>query len=185
MLEWYRAGADYEDILRDTERLLQHVVTALFGAATFEWKGISIDAGLPWHVLKVHDAFLEFAGWDPVAAYDADRFDLDMVGKVEPALPRDRPVVLMDYPVEAAALARCRDGSPPVAERWELYVAGIELANAYSELIDVNEQRTRFDKCAAARVAMGKDAYPVDAAFMQALPSLPPREELRLAWTVW
>ena len=71
--------------------------------------------------------------------FDGDRFDLDMVDKVEPQLPRNTPVILADYPAEAAALARRKPGLPNLAERWELFIGGMELANAYSELNDPAE----------------------------------------------
>jgi lysyl-tRNA synthetase class 2 len=117
----------------------------------------------------VSECFQAHAGWDPVRAYDPERFDLDLVSKVEPALPRDRPVVMRDYPVEAAALARCRGAEPAVAARWELYVGGLELANAFDELTDADEQRRRFLACAEARRAAGKAVYPLDEAFLAAL----------------
>lgn len=173
MLEWYRAPGDYRDILADTERLLRRVTATVTGSTELTWQGIRVDVAAPWYVLTVRDAFRRHAGWDPMIDYDANRFDVDLVDKVEPALPRDRPVVLMDYPAEAAALARCRAGTPPVAERWELYVAGLELANAYSELVDAGEQRRRFETCAAARRKRGATAYPIDEQFLNALRFLP------------
>ncbi len=159
MLEWYRTGTDYLGILDDTKALLA-------------------AAGLPerrWEVIPVSEAFLRWAGWDPSQAYDAARFELDLVDKVEPALPRDRAVVLIDYPAEAAALSRRKPDAPHLAERWELYLDGIEIANAYSELTDPEEQRRRFAEAARARAAMGKPVYAVDEAFLAALEAgLPP-----------
>lgn len=160
MLEWYRAHADYMDVLQDTLSLISSV-----------WA----DAPENWTILSVSDAFLEFAGWDPAGAYDEDRFDMDLVEKVEPALKRlGGAVVLKDYPVEAAALSRRKEDNPLVAERWELYIDGIELANAYSELTDPTEQRHRFEECAMQRRALGKESYGIDEAFMQSLCNLPP-----------
>jgi lysyl-tRNA synthetase class 2 len=134
-----------------------------------------VDVGTEWVSVTVSEAFRRFAGWDPVAAYDADRFDLDLVEKVEPALPHDRPVFLWDYPAEAAALARLSAANPRTAERWELYVAGVELANAFSELTDAEEQRRRFAACAEERARLGKEVYPLDEEFLAALAAgLPP-----------
>ena len=159
MLEWYQAGADYMDILDLTKALISNV-----------WKTVSTD----WNVLTVSGAFLEHAGWDPAGNYDEDRFDLDLVEKVEPAIKAiGGPVVLKDYPAEAAALSRRKPGNPQVAERWELYIDGIELANAYSELTDPVEQRARFEECAAQRKALGKEVYPIDEAFIQSLEKMP------------
>ena len=160
MLEWYQADADYMDILEETKALISNV-----------WKGVSND----WKILTVSDAFLEFAGWDPAGNYDEDRFDIDLVETVEPAINKiGGPVVLKDYPVEAAALSRRKADNPLTAERWELYIDGLELANAYSELTDPVEQRQRFEECAAQRIALGKEAYEIDEAFIQAVEKMPP-----------
>lgn len=175
MLEWYRAQAGYLDILADCEELLRQVVMVATGRTQLLYRGVMIDLAAPWPRLTVREAFRRYAGWDPVAAYDADRFDLDMVNLVEPALPRDRPCVLMDYPVPAAALARIRADDQNVAERWELYFGGLELANAYGELVDGAVQRTRFEACATARRCLGKEIYPLDESFLRALEvGLPP-----------
>ncbi len=169
MLEWYRRDADYLDILDETRALLSRVCFDCLGATEFVYGGQAVTMSGSWSVLNVADAFVRWAGWNPVETYDADRFDLDLVEKIEPALPTGVPVALKDYPAEAAALARCRPDDPPVAERWELYVAGMELANAFGELTDPVEQRRRFEACAAARAKLGKAAYGLDEAFLKAL----------------
>ncbi len=160
MLEWYRADADYMDVLDDTRALVEAV-----------WSG----APKTWTVLPVAEAYREFAGWDPVGNYDEDRFDIDLVERVEPGIKRmGGAVVLRDYPVEAAALSRPRADHPLVAERWELYIEGIELANAYSELTDPVEQRRRFECCAQQRRALGRSVYGIDDDFIAALGRMPP-----------
>ena len=128
MLEWYRANADYSDIARDAEELVAEVLRPRGSAA------------LPR--MTVREAYLRWAGWDPVEAWDQDRFDFDMATKIEPNLPKG-PLFLMDYPAPAASLARLKADDPRVAERWELYVDGLELANAFTELTDSVEQRRR------------------------------------------
>lgn len=171
MLEWYRAGADYMDILADTEALVRHASEDLESSGAHA----AVDVHAPWVRLPVAEAYRRFAGWDPVERFDADRFDLDMVNLVEPALPRDRAVVLLDYPAEVAALARRRSDNPQVAERWELYLGGLEIANAFGELTDPDEQRRRFEACAMERAAAGAEVYPLDRAFLDALDrGLPP-----------
>lgn len=173
MLEWYRANADYMDVLADTKALIQAVAAPNLRGGSV---GGTRDLGdKEWEILAVSDAFLEFAGWNPVGSYAEDRFDMDLVEKVEPALKQmGGPVVLIDYPVEAAALSRRKPDNPLVAERWELYIDGIEIANAYSELTDPAEQRRRFEVCAEQRKALGKETYPIDEAFIQALEKMPP-----------
>ena len=175
MLEWYRTPADYADILLDCTGLVRHVVRRVTGGDTLACGDRRIDLSAPWLQLTVREAFRQHAAWDPVAAFDADRFDLDMVAKVEPALPMDRPCILTDYPAAAAALARLKPGDPDVAERWELYLGGLEIANAFSELTDAATQRARFLACNAARQQTGHPAYPLDEPFLAALQQgLPP-----------
>ena len=175
MLEWYRAPGDYADIQRDCEGLVRYVVRRVTGGSVLTRDGRTIDVSAPWQQLTVRKAFQLHAGWDPVAAYDADRFDGDMVNKVEPALPCDCPCILTDYPAAAAALARLKPDDPAVAERWELYLGGLEIANAYSELTDAAAQRARFTACNAERRKAGRAAYPLDEPFLTALQhGLPP-----------
>ena len=165
MLEWYRTGGDYMTALADTQHLLAAVLERRRDAPV----AFSND----WKIYSVGDVFEEFAGWNPVEDFDADRFDLDLIEKVEPALPKDCPVVLKDYPAELCALARLKPSNPKVAERWELYLNGIEIANAYSELTDPVEQRARFEKWGAQRRALGKEVYELDEEFIQALEDMP------------
>ena len=159
MLEWYRRGASSNDILDDCASLIRQSVRDLFGGTAFPYRGKTIDVGGEWLVLPVREAFRRFAGWDPATAWDADRFDIDLTTKVEPSLPADRPVVLGEYPAPAASLARLKSGDPLVAERWELYIGGMEIANAYGELADGAEQRRRFEAAQEERAALGEDDY--------------------------
>jgi elongation factor P--(R)-beta-lysine ligase len=176
MLEWYRAQADYHDILDDTQSLIRHAAETVLGSQTIQWQDHTVRLDGDWTIMAVRDAFAQWAGWDPVTSYDADRFDLDLVEKVEPEIRTcPTPFILTDYPLEAASLARTKPGDPAVAERWELYIAGIEIANAYSELTDAQEQRERFDASARQRREAGLTVYPSDLEFLRALErGLPP-----------
>lgn len=174
LLEWYRADAGYLEILADTKALLAFVAQELRGTTDFMWQGKPVSfAQELWEKQTVSQAFIQHAGWDPALKFDPDRFDLDLVTRVEPALPPDHPVILIDYPAPLAALARRKPGDPACAERWELYLGGIELANAYSELTDPAEQRTRFEEANAARIKRGAKPYPLDEAFLAALAQMP------------
>jgi elongation factor P--(R)-beta-lysine ligase len=175
LLEWYRADAGYLEILADTKALLAFLATELRGTPDFTWQGkpVSMAQDL-WEKFTVSQAFIQHAGWDPALKFDPDRFDLDLVTRVEPALPMDHPVVLIDYPAPLAALARRKPADPLRAERWELYLGGIELANAYSELTDPAEQRARFEEANALRQKRGAPPYPLDEAFLAALAHMPP-----------
>ena len=168
MLEWYRSPGGYLEVLRDAEGLIPFVARQAVGPSV-TFRGQAVNLSLPWERMAVADAFRRFAGWDPVADFDEDRFDLDLVQKVEPALPKDRPVVLLDYPIAVGALARAKTGVPGVAERWEVYVGGVELANAFTELADAAEQRQRFEQCARERAARHRPVYAVDETFLSAL----------------
>ena len=153
MIEWYRRGANYLDILNDTEELLAELLPR---KPTFTR-------------LTVREAYQKFAGWDPwKGAWDQDRFDYDMATKVEPSLPKE-PMFLIDYPPQAASLARLRGD---VAERWELYVNGIELANCFTELCDGVEQRKRFLQAKEERRVLGEADYPLDEEFLEKLPRI-------------
>ena len=176
MLEWYRAPGGWEDVLRDGERLVLAAAAALHGAgaARVPFRGGSLDLAAPWERVPVREAYRRWAGWDPVEAWDADRFDLDMALKVEPALPRDRAVVLFGYPAQAASLARLSPDDPRVAERWELYLGGMEIANAFGELADPAEQRRRFEAARDEKIACGEPPMPLDEDFLADLARMPP-----------
>ncbi len=163
MLEWYRARADYLDILADMEALIADVLRA------FPVCGVAVPEG-SFRRLTVREAYRTLAGWDPFAQWDQDRFDEDMALKIEPNLPRE-PTFLMDYPPAAASLSKLRGD---VAERWELYVNGLELANAFTELTDAAEQRRRFEAARAERRALGEADYPLDEDFLRLLQFMPP-----------
>jgi lysyl-tRNA synthetase class 2 len=167
MLEWYRAHADYTDILHDTEQMISCVSAAL-DASPLPLPASPLPPP-PWPRLTVEELFVTHAGWNPVTDYDARRFEQDLVGKVEPALPRNTPVFVMDYPADAAALSRRKPGREAVAERWELYMGGVEIANAFGELTDPVEQRRRFEAWTEERRAAGREVYPLDEAFLGAL----------------
>ena len=152
MIEWYRRDATYLDIARDAEELL---------AALFPEKP-------SFRRLTVREAYRDYAGWDPWTDWNQDRFDFDMATKVEPNLPRT-PIFLMDYPPQAASLAKLRGD---VAERWELYVGGIELANCFTELCDGEEQRSRFLAAKEERRELGESDYPLDEEFLAKLPRI-------------
>lgn len=143
LLEWYRAGADYLRMLRDTEELVTGVAARLGLGTVIHYQGQSIALTRHWHRITVRNAFLSAAGWDPVAEADALRFDTDLVNKVVPAFS-GQPTLLLEYPAAMASLARLKPDDPRVAERGEVFIGGLEIANAFSELRDYREQRKRF-----------------------------------------
>lgn len=174
MLEWYRANATYLDVLDDMRRYVVAAAMAVNGSTLVERDGIQLDLALPWEIITVQEAMIKYAGWDPLEEYDQDRFDFDMGIKVEPQLPKDKVVVLMNYPAQAAALAQLSSEDNRVAERWEAYAFGIELCNAFGELVDPIEQRARFIAAREEKIACGEVPMPLDEEFLSALGSMPP-----------
>ncbi len=174
MLEWYRANATYLDVLDDMRRYVVAAAMAVNGSTLVERDGVQLDLALPWEIITVQEAMIKYAGWDPLEEYDQDRFDFDMGIKVEPQLPKDKVVVLMNYPAQAAALAQLSSEDNRVAERWEAYAFGIELCNAFGELVDPIEQRARFIAAREEKIACGEVPMPLDEEFLSALGSMPP-----------
>jgi lysyl-tRNA synthetase class 2 len=174
LVEWYRAFAEYDAILHDTEQLVFAVVRALRGEPKLRGpEGQVVDVTPPFERLTVREAFRRYAdGHDAaeLAALEPERyFDL-LIDRVEPALRRrSHPVFLVEYPIAEAALARATPHDPGVAERFELYLAGVELANGFGELVDPTEQRRRFDHELGRRAAAGLPKYPLDEQFLAAL----------------
>ena len=173
MIEWYRRGANYLDIKRDLENLLEGLVVA--GSRSGRAEGENI-------LLRVRDAYLRYAGWDPWEGdWDQDRFDFDMATKIEPAIKElGGGVFLMDYPPQAASLAKLTTALPTTdnprpttyAERWEFYWDGMELANCFTELCDRDEQKLRFEKAKEARKLLKEADYPIDSEFIDCLPKI-------------
>ncbi|MBN1693528.1 MAG: EF-P lysine aminoacylase GenX [Dehalococcoidales bacterium] len=144
MLEWYRKCADYLKIIDDTEKLAARITQKLGMGKSIKYQGQKIDISPPWPRTTVEDAYVKAAGWDPIKEFKPEKFDTDFVEKVLPMLAKDRPTVLLDYPAAQASLAKLKADNPLVAERAEVFIGGLELANAYSELADAGEQARRF-----------------------------------------
>jgi elongation factor P--(R)-beta-lysine ligase len=169
MLEWYRLHADHEAILADAVELVRHVLQATLRAVSCPFQGQQIDFGTAWERLTVEDAFQRYAQTDVDAAIAAGAFEQVLVEQVEPHLGNGRPTVLEEYPLACSGLSRPIPGRPNRVERWELYVAGLELGNACSELTDPAEQAARFAACAELRRSESRPVYPMDEPFMAAL----------------
>jgi len=172
MLEWYRAGADYRKIIEDTEALIVNLTKRLRMSPVLNYQGKEVDLTRPWPRISVREAYLRWAGWDPLVNFDGQKFDHDMVDKVIPHFPDDHPTVILDYPVECASLARLKPGNPQVAERAEVFIAGLEIANGYSELNDAGEQEKRFKEEMERLRSSGKPTILPDK-FLEAIRHLP------------
>lgn len=197
MLEWYRAGADYAALMDDCAVLLADAAAAA-GREEAAFRGMRCSLVAPPERLSVAEAFARHAGIDLMAVLaDQDAAEPDpaplaaeacrvgisvspsdrwedvffkvMLDRVEPNLGRGRPTVLFDYPVCQAALSRRKPGEPRLAERFEVYVAGVELANGFSELTDAAEQERRFRADAALKRRLYAAEVPIDRDFLDAL----------------
>jgi elongation factor P--(R)-beta-lysine ligase len=175
MLEWYRTGGCFDDLILETEELVRTITLALRtdGKLVRGDAGIESDVTGPFLRMQVADAFREFAGIEDVSGLASDdplEFFQLLVDRVEPALARlGRPVCLTHYPLSQAGLARPSAEFPGFAERFELYAAGIELCNGFAELTDAAEQRRRFEIEVTRRMAAREPVYPIDEAFLGAL----------------
>lgn len=180
MLEWYRANSDYNSLMHDCESLLQFISETVVGKKKIKYKGtqISFENGVAY--FSVRDAFLRFANTDMENAVKNDSFDELMVTLIEPLLPKDRPSILMDYPVEYAALSRNKANDCKLAERFELYAGGLEIANGFSELNDPHEQRTRFTETNHKIELAGRSPLPLPESFLNELDKMPPSAGIAL-----
>lgn len=173
LLEWYRQGIDYQVLMQECEELILHVASTLEKGDVLFFREKKIALQMPWKRISVREAFARYSPLSIPEALEKDCFDEIMACQIEPRLGFDQPVFLYDYPVEFGALARAKKTDPAVAERFELYMGGLELANAFSELIDEKEQRLRFEKAQQARRTAGKNIYPMPEPFLESLLSIP------------
>lgn len=198
MLEWYRSGEPYTQLMDDCATILQLAATASETTA-WSWRGRACHVTGPYIQTTVHQAFTRHAGLDLEATFTdkqpdiirfaqatrrlgvrvasddtwSDLFSRVLAECIEPALGLARPEMLCEYPVHEAALARACDHDSRVAERFELYVNGVELANGFGELTDAAEQRRRFEVEMAEKDRVYGRRYPLDEDFLAALDAMP------------
>jgi elongation factor P--(R)-beta-lysine ligase len=197
MLEWYRANARYEEIMADCVTVIAHAAQAT-GVGAFSFRGRDCDAFAEPELLTVGAAFARYAGIDLLATIEggqgnraalamaaegkvrladddswSDIFSKILVEHVEPRLGLGRLTVLFEYPAPEAALARVKPADPRVAERFEVYACGVELANGFGELTDAAEQRRRFETAMDEKQRRYGERYPLDEDFLTAVASMP------------
>lgn len=173
LLEWYRAGIDYRQLMDECEDLFLYVSTALGKGDGMAYRGRPIDLSKPWERITVREAFERYGSVALEQALAQNRFEEVLALEIEPRLGTAKPVFLFDYPLDFGSLARTKPGDPRTAERFEIYVGGLELANGFSELTDAEEQRRRFEKENETRARRGRPPYPVPEKFLDALPRMP------------
>lgn len=173
LLEWYRAETDYMGLMDECEEMVAFALDHLGLSPVLDIQGKTFDLKRPWNRLTVQQAFERYASVSLEQAMESGRFDEILAFEMEPLLGFPRPLFLYQYPSTLAALARLSKDTPGCAERFELYGAGVELANAFSELTDPVEQRARFEKELAMRKAQGKAVYPLPEKFLASLSCMP------------
>jgi lysyl-tRNA synthetase class 2 len=208
MLEWYRAGEDYDTLMADCAGLLTEAARAA-GATMLRWRGIEADPFAEPERLTLQEAFARHAGIDLLRTLTADQnvdrdglaadaaeagirvaaddswsdiFSRILSERIEPHLGRGRATILCEYPLPEAALARPKPGDGRVAERFELYACGVELANAFGELTDPAEQRRRFEADMDEKQRIYGERYPIDEEFLAALGEMPPASGIALGF---
>jgi elongation factor P--(R)-beta-lysine ligase len=206
MLEWYRANASYDAIMADSVVVIAHAAQAT-GIGQFVFRGRSADPFAEPELLTVAAAFERFAGIDLLATISSgegdraalaaaarqrvriteddtwsDIFSKVLVEHVEPKLGQGRLTVLFEYPAPEAALARAKPADPRVAERFEIYACGVELANGFGELTDAAEQRRRFALAMDEKHRRYGERYPLDEEFLVAVAAMPPSSGVALGF---
>ena len=208
MLEWYRAGEPYTALMRDCADLLR-LAAETAGVDRLTYRGRESDPFVEPERLTLAEAFSRWAGIDLLATVApdgrtdrdglaamvagaglrvapddtwADLFSRVLVAKVEPHLGLGRPTILCEYPISEAALARPGPHDPRVAERFELYACGVELANAFGELTDPAEQRRRFEAEMVEKLRVYGESYPIDEDFLDALAVMPEASGIALGF---
>lgn len=190
IMEWYRTHADYTDIMNDCEKLFLHMATKLFGKSELTYQGKTYDLSAPWERLTVTEAFEKYCGIDVETLLSEEKllaagrkrgfsvtkdstweqiYNQFFLNDIDPHLGKNRPTIVYDYPVSQASLAKRKATDPRFAERFEFFIAGVELGNAFSELTDASEQLKRFEAERAERASLNKTLYEIDFDYIAAL----------------
>ena len=173
LLEWYGAHETYEDLMDQCQGLVRHIAQGLGTGTKLVYHNRSIDLATDFERLSVSQAFRKYGSQTMEQALASGRFDEIVSFEIEPHLGLERPCILYDYPAPMASLARLKPGNPNLAQRFELYVSGIELANGFTELTDAKVQRERFEKENQIRADQGLTPLPLPEKFLIDLASMP------------
>jgi len=180
LLEWYAVYQTYEDLMTQCQGLLRHIAQGLGTPGRLVYQGASLGLAADFERLSVAGAFDRFSGVTLNQALDTGRFDEIISFDIEPHLGTSRPCFLYDYPISMASLSAIHPEKPDTAQRFEMYVAGIELANGFTELTDPELQRKRFETENELRVSQGKTKLPMPEKFLSDLALMPPAAGIAL-----
>jgi lysyl-tRNA synthetase class 2 len=173
LLEWYRAGYDYWQLMEECEDLFLSISGALEMERLFQYRNREIDLTKSWERQTVKEAFERYGSISLEKAMAENRFEEIIALEVEPRLGIPKPVFLYDYPFALGSLARTKKEDPAFAERFEIYIGGLELANGFSELTDAEEQRGRFKRENETRAKRGLPPCPMPEKFLEAVSRMP------------
>lgn len=192
LLEWYRLNSNYRQIMKDVENLIYFLAKKINKKSSVSYLGQKIDLTPPWRMISVKEAFKIYSQIDleKVKKFNDfkkilisknyslnkentwdDLFFLIFLNEIEPCLPKNQPVIIYDYPLPQAALAKKKNPKSFYAERFEVYIGGLEIANAFSELTDYKEQEKRLKQEQKLRKKLKKEIIPIDKEFIFALKS--------------
>ncbi|HKK90199.1 MAG TPA: EF-P lysine aminoacylase EpmA [Desulfobacteraceae bacterium] len=173
LLEWYTANDSYTELMDQCRDLIRFVAEEIGAGQTISWNGHTIDLAREWERVSVADVFERHGPVSMDQALFDKSFDEIMGFDIEPCLGTEQPCFVCDYPASMAALAKLTPPDNTLAQRFELYIAGIELANGFSELTDPAEQKERFEKEMAVRAQAGKAPMPMPEPFLKDLAAMP------------
>ncbi len=173
LLEWYATPATYLDLMNQTEQLIKHIALKLNTGDGISYQKNRINLTGDWQRITVADAFEKYGRMALLQSLDQDMFDPVISFDIEPNLGNPTPCFLYDYPSSQASLAKLKAADPDTAQRFECYMAGIELANGFTELTDPVEQRARFKKENQLRQKLGKPVMTIPEKFLEDLSHMP------------
>ncbi|MCX7816716.1 MAG: EF-P lysine aminoacylase EpmA [Syntrophales bacterium] len=173
MLEWYQEQGNYKHLMEECERLIIHIADRLCLGEELSFGGERINLIPPWDRLSLREAFQMFAPLTLEEAINSETFDEVLLEFIEPNITKSKPVFLYDYPLFTAPLAKAKENDPLCCERFELYIAGLELVNGMTELTDPLEQKKRFIICENKRRHLGKHPLPMPETFLRDLSAMP------------
>lgn len=173
LLEWYCAESDYLKMMVQCESLIQFISKTLGFKNQLEYQGKQIDLSSPWNRMSVAEAFLNYTSISVDDALLTNKFDEIIACEIEPNLGIKKPLFLYDYPVLKGAFAKTKDNNSKIAERFELYISGIELCNAYTEINNPDKQKEKFEYEQNLRKLLGKQIHPIPENFLKFLKYMP------------
>lgn len=173
LLEWYTANTSYLEIMDQCEELIRYIGLTIGRGESIDYQGKQIDLKNSWTRMSVEEAFNTYASTSLEKALSQNCFDETIAFEIEPHLGIGKPLFLFDYPASQRAFSKLKHKEPSIAERFELYIQGIEICNAFSEITDPDEQKKQFEEELNERKKSDKSVYPMPEKFLKALNDMP------------